>query len=167
VRQANARFMRAEEIQQHPKFPPAMKDSDGAWTVPHPRKRRIQADSPLWGIELTADERKLHRFFLFEADNGTSDKGETIWPDDPDMYDGSMSICSTLCSSALMRTHSRCASVARPSSKRHAAMGWVIAPVVFDDPPHPHCRGFNSTRPAEAITLSPISKCPRRWRKTG
>jgi hypothetical protein len=87
--EANARFIRAEEIQEHPKFPPVLKGSVGAWTIPHPRKRRIQADSPLWAIELTADERKLYRFFLLEADNGTSEKGETIWPDHPETYDGS------------------------------------------------------------------------------
>lgn len=87
--EANARFIRAEEIQEHPKFPPALKGSAGAWTIPHPRKRRIQADTPLWAIELTADERKLYRFFLLEADNGTSDKGETIWPGHPETYDGS------------------------------------------------------------------------------
>jgi hypothetical protein len=86
---AKARFIRAEEIQEHPKFPPAMKNGAGTWTIPHPRKRWIQADSPLWAIELTADERKVYRFFLLEADNGTSDKGETIWPDDPETYDGS------------------------------------------------------------------------------
>jgi hypothetical protein len=66
-----------------------MRDSAGAWTIPHPRKRKIVADSPLWAIELSADERKLYRFCLLEADNGTSDKGETIWPDDPETYDGS------------------------------------------------------------------------------
>lgn len=89
IHHGNARFIRAEEIQQHPKFPPAMKNGARTWTVPHPRKRRIQADSPLWGIELTTGERKLYRFFLLEADNGTSDNGETIWPEHPEMYDGS------------------------------------------------------------------------------
>lgn len=89
AQQANARFVRSEEIQQHPRFPPAMKSSAGTWTIPHPRKRWIQADSPLWAIELTVGERKLYRFLLLEADNGTSDKGETIWPDHPETYDGS------------------------------------------------------------------------------
>ena len=35
-------------------------------------------------------------------------------------HDGSMSICSTLCSSALMQTHKPCACVARRSSIRSA-----------------------------------------------
>jgi hypothetical protein len=89
AQQANARLVRSEEIQQHPRFPLATKSSAGTWTIPHPRKRWIQADSPLWAIELPVGERKLYRFFLLEADNGTSDKGETIWPDHPETYDGS------------------------------------------------------------------------------
>jgi hypothetical protein len=87
--QEHARFVNSEEIQRHPTYPAATKTSLGKWTIPHPRKRRIQADSPLFAIELRADGRKLYRFFLIEADNGTSDKGETIWPGDPDCYDGS------------------------------------------------------------------------------
>ena len=57
-------------------------------TVPHPRKRSIYADSPLSAIELVTGEHKVYRFFLLEADNGTIEKGETIWPSDPDTYDG-------------------------------------------------------------------------------
>ncbi len=86
--QANARFVSSEEIQQHPKFPAAAKTSARNWAVPRPRKRWIYADSPLSAIELLIGERKVYRFFLLEADNGTSEKGETIWPSDPDTYDG-------------------------------------------------------------------------------
>jgi hypothetical protein len=89
AQQPSVRFINAEEIQKHPKFPPATKTKVGKWTIPHPRKNRIRADSPLWAVELAAAERKLYRFFLLEADNGTSEKGETIWPDDPDSYEGS------------------------------------------------------------------------------
>ena len=39
-------------------------------------------------IQLQIENRKLYRFFLLEADNGTNGKGETIWPSDPDAYDG-------------------------------------------------------------------------------
>ena len=86
--QSNARFVSAEEIQQHPKFPAAAKIGAGSWSIPHPRKRWINPDSPLSAIELLIGERKLYRFFLLEADNGTSEKGETIWPNDPESYEG-------------------------------------------------------------------------------
>jgi hypothetical protein len=86
--QSNARFVTSEEIQQHPKFPADAKARSGKWAIPHPRKRLIYPDSPLCAIQLLVDQRKLYRFFLLEADNGTSDKGETIWPNDPDTYDG-------------------------------------------------------------------------------
>src|SRR5262249_22243634 len=84
----NARFIAADEIEQHPSFPAATKASVRKWSIPHPRKKQIQADSPLWAIELQSGERKLYRFFLLEADNGTSEKGETIWPSDPEKYQG-------------------------------------------------------------------------------
>lgn len=86
--QTNARFVGPEEIQQHPRFLEAAKTGSGKWTIPHPRKRRIYPDSPLCAIQLLIESRKLYRFFLLEADNGTSDKGETIWPSDPDAYNG-------------------------------------------------------------------------------
>ncbi len=86
--QGNARFISPEEIQQHPRFPAEGKTSSGKWAIPHPRKRWIHADSPLWAIQIQIENRKLYRFFLLEADNGTSEKGETIWPNDPDAYAG-------------------------------------------------------------------------------
>ena len=86
--QANAQFIGTEEIQRHPRFPESARISSGKWPIPHPRKRWIYADSPLCAIQLLIESRKLYRFFLLEADNGTSDKGETIWPNDPDAYDG-------------------------------------------------------------------------------
>jgi len=86
--QSNARFIGPDEIQQHPRFPTAERTGSGKWPIPHPRKRLIYPDSPLCAIQLLIDGRKLYRFFLLEADNGTSDKGETIWPSDPEAYNG-------------------------------------------------------------------------------
>lgn len=88
ARQENARFVSAEEIEQHPKFPAAPRTGPGKWAIPHPRKRWIHADSPLCAIQLSVESRRLYRFFLLEADNGMSNKGETIWPSDPDAYEG-------------------------------------------------------------------------------
>ena len=89
AQQTNARFIGPEEIQQHPRFPTAAKTNSGKWSIPHPRKRSIHPDSPLCAIQLLIGSRKLYRFFLLEADNGASGKGETIWPSDPGAYDGS------------------------------------------------------------------------------
>lgn len=88
ARQANARFVDANELERHPGLPAATRESSGKWAIPHPRKGTIRPDSPLWAIELTDSGRKLYRFFVLEADNGTSDNGETIWPEHPETYNG-------------------------------------------------------------------------------
>src|SRR5205807_2695749 len=82
------RLADADELQRHPRFPSASKESAGKWSIPHPRKHNIRADSALSAIQISEGERKLFRFFLLEADNGTSEKGETIWPEHPDAYTG-------------------------------------------------------------------------------
>jgi hypothetical protein len=78
-----SRFVSWDEMQTHPKFPKKTLEAKDKTAIPHP-KGSIRPDTHPFGIELLKDGKKVYRFFVVEADNGT----ETIKPSRPDEYTG-------------------------------------------------------------------------------
>jgi hypothetical protein len=81
---ADFAFLPPDIVRSHAKFRQPAEESRFHPEIPHSKKGRIVPDTDFVGIQ----HGSRFRYLVIEADNGTDDSGETIWPTNPEAYKG-------------------------------------------------------------------------------